>query len=84
MQLLTVPGTTRLHLSLAMMVSIHCARRKDFANVRVTEVGGYGDHVVPFQAPKGTPGEWIDDPYGLVGETAIGPGKYKSTYRYHV
>ncbi|EPE37041.1 non-hemolytic phospholipase C precursor, putative [Glarea lozoyensis ATCC 20868] len=38
------------------------------------EVGGYGDHVVPFQAPKGTPGEWIEDPYGLVGETAIGPG----------
>ncbi|RDL41464.1 putative Non-hemolytic phospholipase C [Venustampulla echinocandica] len=38
------------------------------------EVGGYGDHVTPFHAPKGTPGEWIDDPYGLVGETPIGPG----------
>ncbi|CAG8977770.1 hypothetical protein HYALB_00011155 [Hymenoscyphus albidus] len=38
------------------------------------EVGGYGDHVVPYMSPKGTPGEWIDDPYNLVGHTAIGPG----------
>ncbi|KAK4552522.1 hypothetical protein LTR86_010366 [Recurvomyces mirabilis] len=38
------------------------------------EVGGYGDHVTPFHAPAGTAGEWIDDPYGLVGETPVGPG----------
>jgi hypothetical protein len=59
-----------------MMVSFHAARSRCLANTYSTEVGGYGDHVVPFQAPKGTPGEWIDDPYGLVGETAIGPGKH--------
>ncbi|KAK3670244.1 hypothetical protein LTR78_009899 [Recurvomyces mirabilis] len=38
------------------------------------EVGGYGDHVTPFHASAGTAGEWIDDPYGLVGETPVGPG----------
>lgn len=44
------------------------------ALTNLKEVGGYGDHVVPFMSPKGTPGEWIDDPYNLVGHTAIGPG----------
>ncbi|KAK5689583.1 hypothetical protein LTR97_012756 [Elasticomyces elasticus] len=38
------------------------------------EGGGFGDHVTPFHAPSGTAGEWIDDPYGLVGETPVGPG----------
>ena len=38
------------------------------------EPGGFGDHVVPFHAPKGTPGEWIDDPYDVLGETPVGPG----------
>lgn len=38
------------------------------------EPGGFGDHVVPFHAPKGTPGEWIDDPYEIFGETPVGPG----------
>jgi phospholipase C len=39
-----------------------------------TEVGGYGDHVTPYTAPKDTPGEWIYDPYGMVGNTPVGPG----------
>ncbi|KUJ20808.1 PLC-E protein [Mollisia scopiformis] len=38
------------------------------------EVGGYGDHVTPFHAPKDTPGEWINDPYGEAGDTPVGPG----------
>ena len=38
------------------------------------EPGGFGDHVVPYHAPKGTPGEWIDDPYEIFGETPVGPG----------
>jgi phospholipase C len=38
------------------------------------EPGGFGDHVVPFHAPKGTPGEWINDPYEIFGETPVGPG----------
>ncbi|KAF2103100.1 putative non-hemolytic phospholipase C precursor [Rhizodiscina lignyota] len=38
------------------------------------EGGGYGDHVVPYHSPEGTPGEWINDPYKLFGETPIGPG----------
>lgn len=38
------------------------------------EPGGYGDHVTPYHAPQGTPGEWIHDPYGFFGYTPIGPG----------
>ncbi|TVY34992.1 Non-hemolytic phospholipase C, partial [Lachnellula cervina] len=38
------------------------------------EVGGYADHVTPYIAPKDTPGEWIHDPYGMVGNTPVGPG----------
>ncbi|WPG98303.1 Hypothetical protein R9X50_00109100 [Acrodontium crateriforme] len=38
------------------------------------EGGGYADHVVPFTAPKGTKGEWIEDPYNKYGEVPIGPG----------
>lgn len=38
------------------------------------EVGGYGDHVTPFHAPKDTLGEWINDPYGEAGDTPVGPG----------
>jgi phospholipase C len=40
----------------------------------ILEVGGYGDHVTPFHAPKDTPGEWINDPYGSAGDTPVGPG----------
>ncbi|KZO90883.1 phosphoesterase-domain-containing protein [Calocera viscosa TUFC12733] len=37
------------------------------------ETGGWADHVVPFHAPAGTPGEWIVDP--LTGiSTFSGPG----------
>lgn len=38
------------------------------------ETGGWGDHVSPYHAPPGTPGEWLEDPYGLFGQTFIGPG----------
>ena len=38
------------------------------------EPGGFGDHVTPFHAPKGTAGEWIDDPWEILGEVPVGPG----------
>ncbi|KAF4589137.1 extracellular phospholipase C [Ophiocordyceps camponoti-floridani] len=38
------------------------------------ETGGWFDHVDPFRAPEGTPGEWLDDPYNKVGRTFSGPG----------
>lgn len=39
------------------------------------ESGGYGDHVIPFHSPEGTPGEWMEDPYGVFGKLYVGPGK---------
>ena len=38
------------------------------------ETGGLGDHVTPYHSPSGTPGEWLEDPYGKVGYTYSGPG----------
>ncbi|KIW76133.1 hypothetical protein Z517_10878 [Fonsecaea pedrosoi CBS 271.37] len=38
------------------------------------ETGGWGDHVSPYHAPNGTAGEWLDDPFGLFGQTFSGPG----------
>ncbi|KND91864.1 Non-hemolytic phospholipase C [Tolypocladium ophioglossoides CBS 100239] len=38
------------------------------------ETGGWFDHVDPYRSPDGTPAEWIDDPWGQVGHTFIGPG----------
>ncbi|CAK44018.1 uncharacterized protein An01g11130 [Aspergillus niger] len=38
------------------------------------ESGGYGDHVIPFHSPEGTPGEWMEDPYGVFGKLYVGPG----------
>jgi phospholipase C len=38
------------------------------------ETGGWGDHVVPYHSPSGTPGEWLEDPYKEVGFTYSGPG----------
>jgi phospholipase C len=38
------------------------------------ETGGWGDHVTPYHSPSGTAGEWLNDPYGLVGYTYSGPG----------
>ena len=38
------------------------------------ETGGFGDHVVPFHSPTGTPGEWMNDPYGSSGPVYTGPG----------
>lgn len=42
--------------------------------VSYDESGGWGDHVVPFHSPKGTAGEWMEDPYGLFGDIYSGPG----------
>ncbi|KAG2418380.1 hypothetical protein HFD88_001481 [Aspergillus terreus] len=38
------------------------------------ETGGWGDHVAPFHSPEDTPGEWMEDPYGLFGKIFVGPG----------
>jgi phospholipase C len=38
------------------------------------ETGGFGDHVTPYHSPSGTPGEWLQDPYGKFGYTYSGPG----------
>ncbi|EGR50269.1 phospholipase C [Trichoderma reesei QM6a] len=38
------------------------------------ETGGWFDHVDPYRSPRDTAGEWIDDPYGQVGYTFVGPG----------
>ena len=38
------------------------------------ETGGWGDHVTPYHSPSGTVGEWLEDPYGVVGYTYSGPG----------
>ncbi|KAE8147071.1 phosphoesterase family-domain-containing protein [Aspergillus avenaceus] len=38
------------------------------------ESGGFGDHVVPFHSPEGTPGDWMEDPYGKFGNIYVGPG----------
>ncbi|KAL9476434.1 hypothetical protein ACSS6W_006275 [Trichoderma asperelloides] len=42
--------------------------------VSYDETGGWFDHVDPYRSPNGTSGEWIQDPYGQVGYTFIGPG----------
>ncbi|RFU81928.1 non-hemolytic phospholipase c precursor [Trichoderma arundinaceum] len=42
--------------------------------VSYDETGGWFDHVDPYRSPKGTSGEWINDPYGQVGYTFVGPG----------
>ncbi|EHK44937.1 putative phospholipase C [Trichoderma atroviride IMI 206040] len=42
--------------------------------VSYDETGGWFDHVDPYRSPNGTAGEWIQDPYGQVGYTFIGPG----------
>lgn len=42
--------------------------------VSYDETGGWFDHVDPYRSPDGTPAEWIDDPFGQVGHTFIGPG----------
>ncbi|KAH6609758.1 putative phospholipase C [Trichoderma cornu-damae] len=42
--------------------------------VSYDETGGWFDHVDPYRSHPGTAGEWIDDPYGQVGYTFLGPG----------
>ncbi|TVY15315.1 Non-hemolytic phospholipase C [Lachnellula arida] len=38
------------------------------------EAGGWGDHVAPIVSPKGTAGEWFEDPDGELGYVPSGPG----------
>ncbi|EZF14353.1 hypothetical protein H112_06162 [Trichophyton rubrum D6] len=38
------------------------------------ESGGFGDHVTPYHATKGTPGEWMKDYLGVQGDIFVGPG----------
>lgn len=38
------------------------------------EEGGWYDHVSPYHSVAGTPGEWMEDPYGDFGYTFAGPG----------
>lgn len=38
-----------------------------------SEQGGWADHVVPVVPEKGTPGEWMTDPYNNE-DTPVGPG----------
>jgi phospholipase C len=50
-------------------------------NGRISETGGWGDHVTPFHSPPGTAGEWLDvenDVFGHLGQTYTGPGKQSS------
>jgi hypothetical protein len=42
------------------------------------EQGGWAEYVVPEVPPKGTPGEWIEDPYNEFGDVPVGPGKFQS------
>ena len=43
--------------------------------VSYDETGGWADHVMAPHAPKGTPGEWIKDPYDKdLGMQPTGPG----------
>ncbi|KAJ3092502.1 hypothetical protein HK100_006929, partial [Physocladia obscura] len=50
------------------------AYAKTVLMISFDESGGWGDHVTPFHSPAGTPGEWLNDPYGIVGYTYSGPG----------
>ncbi|TVY65488.1 Non-hemolytic phospholipase C [Fusarium oxysporum f. sp. cubense] len=47
---------------------------KSILIISYDETGGWADHVNPYHSPDGTPGEWIDDPYGEAGHTIAGPG----------
>ncbi|OJJ51727.1 hypothetical protein ASPZODRAFT_108681 [Penicilliopsis zonata CBS 506.65] len=38
------------------------------------EGGGFGDPIWPYHSPRGTAGEWLEDPYGELGYTFAGPG----------
>lgn len=38
------------------------------------EGGGWYDHVPPYHSPRGTPGEWLEDPLDNTGYTFAGPG----------
>jgi phospholipase C len=50
------------------------AYSKTVLMISFDETGGWGDHVVPYHAPSGTAGEWLNDPYDEVGYTYSGPG----------
>ncbi|KAJ6779932.1 hypothetical protein PWT90_05353 [Aphanocladium album] len=42
--------------------------------VSYDEGGGWYDHVPIFHSPRGTPGEWLEDPLDNTGYTFAGPG----------
>lgn len=45
------------------------------------EQGGWYDHVVPEVAPKGTAGEWFQDPYNTTnGQIPMGPGPREARF----
>ena len=46
------------------------------SNGALVEAGGWGDAVAPLVSPRGTPGEWFEDPYGELGYTFSGPGEF--------
>ncbi|KAL2368122.1 hypothetical protein RJZ57_007499 [Blastomyces gilchristii] len=47
---------------------------KSLLMISYDESGGWGDHVPPYHSPENTPGEWLEDPYGLFGNIYTGPG----------
>lgn len=48
--------------------------RLDGLLIDMLESGGFGDHVTPYHATKGTPGEWMKDYLGVQGDIFVGPG----------
>jgi phospholipase C len=50
------------------------AYKRSVLMISYDETGGFGDHVTPYHSPPGTPGEWLNDPYGAFGYTYSGPG----------
>lgn len=61
-----------------MMVCIRLVKGNNVLRlILLTESGGWMDHVTPYHAPKGTAGEWMEDPYGLFGDVFAGPGNYQ-------
>ncbi|KJZ74707.1 hypothetical protein HIM_05824 [Hirsutella minnesotensis 3608] len=48
--------------------------------VSYDEEGGWADHVVPDVPDPGTPGEYLNDPYGEFGIVPVGPGWRTARY----
>lgn len=60
------------------------AQNPDLTHSNLAEVGGYADHVSPYTAPNDTPGEWIHDPWEMVGNTPIGPGEESQQFLWNL